>query len=181
MQRDVQNATQALRAVVGQREVRWVPSENLHLTLKFLGDTTSAKKQQLQEGISTVAAQMRTFSVLLESVGCFPNVHKPRVIWVGLRDTSQHLIALHKQIEVMSQALGFATEEKPFHPHITLGRIKGHIKDRTTLRRIGTHVEQFDLSIIGEWPCTAISLMASRLTPSGSIYTCLYKAQLKTS
>lgn len=158
--------------------MRWVPPENLHLTLKFLGDTPEDRITALDAGIREVTSQLAAFSVSLSNVGCFPNARKPRVVWTGIQAKHQHLVGLNEAIETMAQAHGFDAEEKPFRPHLTIGRVKGHIRDGATLSKLGQAIETATIGTIAEWVCTTVSLMASELAPSGSIYTCLYQYQL---
>ncbi len=174
----VQAALYPLQAAIGARDVRWVAPENLHLTLKFLGDTPTSNIPDLIEGIALVASKALPFKVVLEAVGCFPNRRKPCVIWLGIHDNSKQLGALQAAIEAMAQVQGFAADKKPFHPHLTVGRVKGHIQSAAALAEIGNAIGQAKAGDSSEWPCTDILLMASDLQPSGPIYTCLHKSKI---
>lgn len=178
MQQTVRAATEDLEATIGSAMVRWVPPQNLHLTLKFLGDTPDTAIEKLKAGLHSVVSNAKPFDMVLSGIGCFPNPRKPRVIWVGIDAQGNHLQNLQVSVEAMTQAQGFITETKPFRPHLTIGRVKGHIKQSTDLASIGRAVEQAQVGEIGIWPSDGISLMSSKLTPRGAVYTCIYQYKM---
>jgi 2'-5' RNA ligase len=132
--------TAALRAVSAAQEqiqsflrardlasvLRWSPITNLHLTLRFLGDTTAAQRDEVIARLQAVAAQTSPFTLNVEmsgaGVGGFPSLRQPRVLWMGINGDMATLIQLQRQAEEIAQAVGFAPEEKGFSPHLTLAR-----------------------------------------------------------
>ncbi len=132
--------TAALRAVAAAQEqiqsflrardlasaLRWSPITNLHLTLRFLGDTTAAQRDDVTARLQAVAAQTSPFTLNVElsgvGVGGFPSLRQPRVLWMGINGDMATLIQLQRQVEEIAQAVGFAPEEKGFAPHLTLAR-----------------------------------------------------------
>jgi 2'-5' RNA ligase len=96
----------------------------MHLTLRFLGNTPASKLDDLGSALDRLAAQHAPFNLLLGALGCFPNERRPRVIWVGLQGQLQPLQTLRSALEDILQPLGWDPEDKPFHPHLTLGRVK---------------------------------------------------------
>jgi len=115
-------AHKAQMAEAGFR-VAWVPAANLHLTLKFLGSIG----EELVEGVTSacrrVAARHRPIEANAVGLGAFPSLHKPSVLWVGV-DAPQALAALQRDVEAAMVELGFEKEERAYHPHVTVGRVK---------------------------------------------------------
>jgi len=115
-----------LQKAVPQAPVTWVPAENIHLTLRFLGETDEKLLPGLREAGSEVAASVAPFELTLENLGTFGGRASPRVVWVGLReDTGQaRLRALAADLERAARKLHFEPEERPFAAHATLGRVR---------------------------------------------------------
>lgn len=154
----------------------WVKPGNIHLTLKFLGDTDPDRIPGIQYTLTETLASYTRFQLLLDSVGVFPDTKNPRVLWLGLKDGEGALKTLQTDIEKALESIGFPKEQRPFSPHVTLARIKspkGKKKlkeelDAVNPKGISTH--PFD---VGE-----IHLYESQLTPKGSIYTLLANFKL---
>ena len=104
--------------------VRWVSVENIHLTLAFLGETPPDRIPALSSLLSEVAFQTTSFPIRVGGIGAFPNVGKPRVIWLGVTEAAGALTALHARLWDGLRALGWVPEEKPFRAHLTLGRVR---------------------------------------------------------
>ncbi|MFQ5716412.1 MAG: RNA 2',3'-cyclic phosphodiesterase, partial [Nitrospinales bacterium] len=106
-------------------DAAWVKPGNIHLTLKFLGDIEVPKIAEIQRSVAPAVGQFPCISVSLGKVGVFPNLNRPRVLWIGLEDAATgSLESLRDTIENQLQAVGFKPELKKFSPHLTLGRIK---------------------------------------------------------
>ncbi|RME28264.1 MAG: RNA 2',3'-cyclic phosphodiesterase [Candidatus Zixiibacteriota bacterium] len=152
--------------------VRWVKAENIHLTLRFLGDTDEKLLPRLKEMIISLAPRYQPVEANFSTLGAFPNLRRPRVIWVGLTDLPDYLYELTDEIEKSVRKLGFEPEHRRFKPHLTLGRVK---RDRQ-LRALPGEIERYRLSPAGV-PLDRLSLFQSTLTPDGPIYktltTCL--------
>ena len=158
--------------------VKWVAPDSIHLTLKFLGDTPRSRIPQLEAALQAACAAFTPFEFSVEGRGCFPNFHRPRVIWVAVRDKGQTLARLQRDIERYVAPLGWPTEERGFSPHLTLGRVaKG--ADRATEEEIGQIVERSVVEQIGVQRVTAVSLIQSDLRPTGPVYTELSSVPLK--
>ena len=105
--------------------LRPVASDNIHLTLRFLGDTDVEKVAAVIGGLDEIAAKQATFLVTTDQVGGFPNLRRPRVIWAGLTDPDAQLTTLNRQVERLVQSLGWERERgKRFSPHLTLARVR---------------------------------------------------------
>ncbi len=120
----------AIQAVAGLRKemqgVRWVPPEQLHLTLCFLGDVESHLPEALCRALKTIAVP--SFSLTFNRIGCFPHPDAPRVIWMGLKKQAE-LEHLALQVKEAVASCGIMIEDRPFTPHITLARIKPPASD----------------------------------------------------
>ncbi len=154
----------------------WVKPGNIHLTLKFLGDTDPDRIPGIQITLTETLASLGRFQVSLDSAGVFPNTNNPRVLWLGLKDREGVLETLQTGIEKALEQIGFPREQRPFSPHVTLARIKSPRGKRElkseldALNRQGITPHPFD---VGE-----IQLYESQLTPKGSIYTVLANFKL---
>ena len=154
-------------------QIVWPRPENLHLTLNFLGEVEAARLPALQQICGEAARQSTALTLTTAGLGFFPNAKRPRVVWVGLRDETQQLQPLQQRLTGALAALDFAPDDKPFRPHLTLGRIK-------TPLHLGALVERanaYRFPIIS-FTVTELVLMQSQLHPAGSIYTPLWRVPL---
>jgi RNA 2',3'-cyclic 3'-phosphodiesterase len=157
--------------------VRWVPAENIHLTLKFLGDVSIAHMEILKEVLQTDASTHRGFSFSVGKLGAFPNFRHPRVIWIGV-EAPHDLAALQRSIESSMARMGYAPEDRPFSPHLTLGRVSRNATARDT-HKIGEILEASTVGFLGVNPVSAVCLYRSDLKPSGAEYSKIFTASLK--
>ncbi|MEX0829007.1 MAG: RNA 2',3'-cyclic phosphodiesterase [Nitrospirales bacterium] len=104
--------------------VNWVRPESIHLTMKFLGFVEASRISQLLLALEPVGTTQYGFSIEIQGVGVFPHVKHPKILWVGITGQTQALHELVLEIEAALEPLGFPPEEKPYHPHLTLARIK---------------------------------------------------------
>lgn len=177
LQDAIQQQTSALRKAA-DTSVRWVTPHNLHLTLKFLGDVSSTNIQFLTQMLTREAAQHAGFTMQVGSLGSFPNSRRPRVIWVGIQAPAE-LEALQRGIESAAARLGYSAEERPFSPHLTIGRVR---QNPTAVEQGNLHaaLEAAHIGQIGRADVTEVHLIKSELQPGGSVYTRLFSAQLKS-
>jgi 2'-5' RNA ligase len=115
------HAVAPLRAA--EPDLAWVPTEKLHLTMKFLGDVRDVDAERLKTAADLVAAHHRTFEMTLGGVGAFPNFRRSRVVWMGV-ESEPRLELLHHDLEIACGEAGFEVEGRPFRPHITLARVR---------------------------------------------------------
>jgi RNA 2',3'-cyclic 3'-phosphodiesterase len=149
--------------------VRWTSPENLHLTMKFLGDTDEALVPMLRQTLQELVKPLFPFEVEARDVGFFPRADKPRIIWSGFDEQSAEVLSLLQQaLERDLEQLGFEKEDRPFRPHVTLGRVKSRARpDFTALTdKIGQRV--FGKSYIKD-----VILYESELRGDGPRYTVL--------
>jgi 2'-5' RNA ligase len=159
-----------LASQVTPRSVRWVKSDRLHLTLRFLGDTSLSRLPDIYAGLDHVAAGHPRFDCHLDRLGFFPNRRRPRVVWVGVRWEKDRLESLHSGIEELLFSLGFQKERRPFRAHLTLGRVK----DMRALKGIELSGNMENLAV----PVNAIHLIESELRPRGPFYTVRHSSRL---
>ncbi len=166
-----------LRGQVAPRSVRWVRPEGIHLTLNFLGDTLPDQVEQVKLALDQASSEVTPFSFTVGGVGCFPNTHRPRVVWIGLHEPTGTLSRLRNAVESHVAPLGFPAENRPFHPHLTLGRVQRGAS-KSEVREVGAVVASSAVGTIDEMRVTRVSYIKSDLRPSGAVYTTLHEAQL---
>jgi 2'-5' RNA ligase len=162
---------------IAPRSVRWVRPEGIHLTLKFLGDTPVDQLEAIQAALTQAAAQAGPFVVQAEGLGCFPNLRRPRVVWVGLTEPTGALAKLRDAVEAHVAPLGYPTERRPFSPHLTLGRVHRRAS-RSEASDVGRVVQALPVGHVGELAVSRVHFIKSDLRPSGAVYTTLFEAPL---
>lgn len=166
--------TQQLRLQQLDRCVRWTSANNLHLTLRFLGEIDSAQQHTLEQSLAQIAQRHARMMLFAGGVGCFPSVRRPNVIWCGVEGDVVALTGLQVAVESAVQLAGLPAEPKPFKPHLTIGRLQRHAT-AAQLQAVGAVVTQLAAAPAhaGEAASAVdeLLLMRSELTPSGPIYT----------
>jgi len=152
--------------------VKWVNPGGIHLTLKFLGNIPSKRVTEITEAIKEAAQGISPFHLEISGLGAFPSIRQARVLWVGIGGEVDKLSRLQKNIDSALAALGFAKEERPFVPHLTLARIREGASPPER-RSFGELVGSTTFEDKYHVEVEAIRLMRSQLTPAGAIYTCL--------
>lgn len=150
----------------GAWDIRWVPAQNLHITLKFLGEIPDSSINGIHQGLSSATAYHKPFLLRFRGFGVFPSERKPRVVWINIEDAGG-LRNLHKDIENVMELSGFEKETRPFSPHLTLGRV-GSSRGMIGFFRAVETLENRDF---GNIEIMKISLMKSELKPAGARYT----------
>jgi 2'-5' RNA ligase len=155
-------------------DVRWVNPEKIHLTLKFFGNIEGSRIDSIFKSIEEPVRGTQPFSLKVQGVGAFPSMKSPRVIWMGLVNGSQILTSLQKEIEAQLEKIGFQPEDRPFRPHLTLGRVKSSLGKSDLVGRMEKHKE----GEFGDFEVERVILFKSDLKPSGPIYTTLRELRL---
>jgi 2'-5' RNA ligase len=148
-----------------------VEYENIHLTLKFLGEVEEAKAREIAETLEEIKSN--PFQTRIKGLGAFPSPGKPRVVWAGVREGFNEVMELHKQVDALLKPHGFK-EDRSFHPHFTLARVK-HVSDRDGLKRV---IKQESETTYGTCNTETLLVVKSRLTPTGPEYTILSEKKL---
>ena len=160
--------------------IQWANPDGMHLTLKFLGNIPSAGIAPLLQCLDPVASEAAPFPLRLAGLGMFPNRRKPRVLWAGVDGDLDALSRLQLATEDAITALGYPAEQRPFRPHITLGRPRRSVSD-AQLSRIGAVVSALAPPSPIRWQVESVDVMQSELHPSGARYTILGSAPLNSS
>ena len=158
--------------------VKWAGPAGIHLTLKFLGNVDASEMPKLKEALSGAVSGVAPFSLELGNPGAFPNTHAPRVVWVGLEEPRGELSALQRAIEAECVALGLPAEDRPFSPHLTLGRVRREAgaEAASFVRSMREREQTVDL---GEMTVDSVHLFRSDLRPTGAEYRRLHSAVLE--
>ena len=155
-------------------DVRWVAIPSIHLTLKFLGEVDPEAIPKLNLMLREACKSERRIELVLRGLGCFPNARNPRVIWCGLDGDMGSLLRLQHGVESSCAQLGFAPEDRPFRPHLTLGRVQGRRNLQSLMDRV---VGGFDLAC--NFQADRFHIYKSSLKPQGAVYTVLNTVMLK--
>jgi len=155
-------------------KIRWMAGDNLHLTLKFLGDTEEKSIVDIGTKLKELTQSLFTFSMTISNVGIFRNLKDPRIIWLGI-DPCTELIQLKAEIENQMIQFGFPSEERKFSPHLTVGRIK-FIENKMALQQI---IETFHEQVLHQFIVPEVIYYESILRKEGPEYIPIGKYKLK--
>jgi 2'-5' RNA ligase len=172
----IEHEIQARAGDMARKAVRWVPASNMHLTLKFLGEVSTGNVQSLARMVQGEAARHAPFTFTVGDLGAFPNIRRPRVIWVGAHAPAD-LLTLQKTIEAETRRLGYPAEERPFSPHLTLGRISQNARPEE-VTQVARALGEMRVGVIGHVKVDRLHLFRSDLHPSGAVYTPLHSFPL---
>ncbi len=167
-----------LKQRLSEVQIRWVPVENIHLTLKFLGDVSLTNLEVLKRILLAEASNHSPFEMSVGELGAFPSLHRPRVIWVGVTAPAG-LNTLQHSIESETARLGYQRENRGFSPHLTLGRVSRNAPSRDA-RQIGEVMDSFKVGFLGATRVSEVHLYRSDLQPGGAVYTRLMSAPLQS-
>jgi RNA 2',3'-cyclic 3'-phosphodiesterase len=174
VRREVEAASTPLRECAP--ELSWIPESRLHLTLKFLGEQPGERVDEIRDALAGVAGRHRELFVTLGEIGAFPNFRRARVVWMGVNHDPR-LELLHHDVEMACERLGFELEARAFRPHLTLARVK-HALAEERMRALARVAKRTDYRT--DFIVRSIDLMQSVLGPSGSTYTPLVSAALRS-
>jgi 2'-5' RNA ligase len=168
------NITDIQRTILATNaEVKCVEPENIHITLKFLGDISNTQVEEVKKII--METSFNPFKIEFQGIGVFPKINRPRTIWVGIHQGMQELTEIFKKLEKQLTQIGFQPEKRRFNPHLTVCRVKS---GRNRKQLIDTLLELRDIQV-GELHADNITLKKSVLTPRGPIYTTLANSKLQ--
>jgi 2'-5' RNA ligase len=159
-------------------DVKWVKPDNIHLTLKFLGEVDEKKLDKISKIIEETAKGKNKFQAHISSLGAFPKIDFPRVIWVGLDMGDKEIKQIAKELEEKIAKIGIPKENRPFSSHITIGRLRTPVNRERLVQNLKNKAELGGEKL--EFCVTKISLFKSTLTPGGPIYEALKETNLET-
>jgi len=147
--------------------VNWVKPENIHLTLKFLGEVDEDRIPSIKGVVREGLQGERSLFLSLDGLGVFPNPRAPRVIWVGIEGEGERLKRLQEKLESAMEEEGFPREARSFSPHVTLGRVRS----RGGALGLMDLIHGLGRVQLGSYSARSIELMRSQLQPAGAIYS----------
>lgn len=172
------------RIMRAEADVKWVLPKNIHLTLKFLGEIDGQQQENISKVLREITCQNEPFATAITSLGAFPKLEHPRVIWVGLDGTDEPIKRIANTLEGALEKLNFPKEERAFSSHITLGRVRSG-KNRNSLVKAMTEEQKMLIPLKGQkelrFPVRKITLFKSTLSPRGPVYEAVCESDLKTT
>ncbi len=169
-------AQDELRRLLPPRAASWTRAENMHLTLRFLGDVDGQRVEALIASVRSTMANFGALRLVAERVGVFPDLRYPRVVWAWVHDEADRLAQLQRRVVTATNGFTRERAEEKFTGHITLARIK-QIK-RPQAEIIASFLKGAVSRRFGDWTADPLELIRSELSPDGSRYTCLAKFPL---
>ena len=167
----------ALQGQLGQAgtPVKWVEPENLHVTMLFLGEVDAREVLDVCRSVQNAAEAIPPFEIEVTGLGGFPNLRRPRTLWIGVGEGAAEMVGLHDALEGPLLELGcYRREERRFTPHITLGRVKSE----QTGPDLVTALLKLPDWRAGEVRATEVHVLSSELTPKGPVYSVLSRVSL---
>lgn len=156
------------------RAVKQVLSQNLHITMKFLGNVSKQQIEEIKEALA--ALEIIHVKTTLKGATAFPKISYPRTLILSITEGAEQLTALQEQLDISLNRLGFKKEKRKFHPHLTIGRVKQR-KGKVPLEEITQVLTKYQEHLFGPFEVLEIALIESTLTPSGPIYEDIYVNQ----
>lgn len=156
--------------------VSWTKPGNIHLTLKFLGDTDEKIIDEIATELQQIVKDRASFKININGAGVFPNFKRPRVIWVGARSEGKQLQELAAKVQDCMENFGFEKERRRFSAHLTLGRVK----DTKGIEAVMEQLKSYENFEMGSFDVKQFYLIKSELHSAGAIYTPLKKIILKS-
>ncbi len=169
IQKSVGEYIETIREIIP--EVKWVESQNLHFTIKFLGEINNTDFRNVRECVAQAASEFSPFTMGISGLGFFPSQDRPKVLWIGADGGEDSLLDLFHDLEHRLETVGFDRESKTFSPHLTIGRAKKF--KRIVIPDVFPDFEPMTFEV------SSIAVMKSTLTPDGPIYEKLYDSELK--
>jgi 2'-5' RNA ligase len=167
----MEEAQAELRRTLPEHGVRWTRREQLHLTLKFLGDVDAARVEALGEAIRAACRGFGTLHLRAERVGFFPDLRYPRVVWAGVQDQAERLPRLQQAVDAATRDFTTEQKEERFTGHVTLARIKAIRRpEAAALAKAAAARTEM---VFGQWTAGHVELMRSVLSPQGASHSSL--------
>ncbi len=163
-----------LRLKSGGLKLRWVRSQGMHLTLKFLGDIPESQVDDLGGAMQRAGSGFGIVDLAAQGMGVFPGIKRPRVLWLGIGGETERLARLHGRLDAELEQIGISREKRPFRAHLTLARAKGAVNTRLlldTMQRQGQYAAR-------PFQAQQMVLYQSDLRPQGAVYTARAKVNL---
>lgn len=176
IQSAITNGTLVLKRLCPPPLIRWVPTHNIHLTLKFLGDMTKDVLDLLAANLIPAIAEIPSFQITVSGLGAFPNPRRPRILWVGL-DASGILNDLETKVKDVVTRLGISSDERESSYHLTIGRVNRNASD-ADFHKISNSLSQLEIKTLGSFTVHSVQIFRSDLSPLGASYSRLISISL---
>lgn len=154
--------------------VKWVEPDNLHLTLKFLGDVAADDVAQVCDAVQKAVAEVPPFELEIRGAGAFPNTRRPQTIWIGAGDGETQMADLAERVELGLKKFGFRRDTRRYRVHLTLGRLR----DGRGAHELGQLLQQFTEFQAGRMPVEEVIIFSSQLQRTGPIHEAMGRAHL---
>lgn len=151
------------------KSVRWTNPASIHLTVKFLGETSANRIVDISRTMEDISSQVSLFSMVCCGIGVFPNIKHPAVVWLGL-ESPPELFVLQKELETSLSHQGFAAENRAFSPHLTLGRVQMPFSMQE-MEFLKQKIDEYLHQKIATIKVENLKLVKSNLLPTGPVYT----------
>lgn len=152
--------------------VRWIDADSIHLTMKFLGEVSPAELDAVRSKARELSSSSEVMNLTVGDFGVFPNMNRPRVLWIGIREPTGELQRLKSELEQGMEEMEFEPERRDFTPHLTVGRVQRNV-DRGLQEELTGALQRVQVAELGEMAAEELTLFKSDLTPSGAVYTAL--------
>ena len=159
-----------------EADAKWITEDQMHLTLKFLGNTDKSEIQKISDALSDIADNFNSFKINFSEIGAFPNMNRPAVIWLGIDKGAGILKMLNEKIETALEKIGFRQENREFKPHLTLARIRS---PKNTPNLIKLIKETSFNSGDNDSRINKLALFQSALNPKGAVHTIILQKYLQ--
>jgi len=160
-----------------QVNVKWVEQQNLHLTVKFLGEVDGNRVSEISQTVKKTVAGTGSFELIFNELGFFPGARRPKVVWLAVAGEVDKFLLLHRRLEESLAALGWASDSQNFVPHLTLGRLRTLQASELLVSKVDEVRKNWSSSSV---VVSSIELMKSQLTPEGPIYQVLESIKLNS-
>jgi RNA 2',3'-cyclic 3'-phosphodiesterase len=173
---DLGRALGALQADLSQRgfRARWVEPRDIHLTLKFLGQIPAGHVEGLAAALQVAGGGLKGFALRAAGLGVFPDIRRPRIVWVGMAGATAELAALQQRVEDTLAAIAFPKEGRAFRGHLTIGRFP----EKPAHRVPADVLKSYASAVFGDFQVRELVLFQSDLQPRGPVYKALARARL---
>ena len=155
--------------------IRWVDLKRLHLTLNFLGEVDERDLHKVCQAVGDASGSIPEFVLSCRGVGAFPDLKRPRTVWIGVDQGSQEISDLQRATEDTLSELGFPKERRKYHPHLTIGRARRGTANHKQLTELMTQLEDIEL---GTTSLSEVVVFSSELEPTGPVYQALSRCPL---
>jgi 2'-5' RNA ligase len=158
-------------------DAKWVAKDNIHLTLKFLGDMADERLAEVKTSIDRVASSFKPFELTIKGMGAFPETGFPEIIWAGIGKGAKESADIAKKVDIELSKLGFKPETRLFTAHVTIGRVRA-TGNKKAYKNKAPSANKSDFSVDAPQIVTFITLFRSKLTSDGPVYTKIHEAGL---